>query len=63
LKERKENNMQKSAAVLTIKDASKMNKIGRMRIANWIRKQAKDLEKTGDQYSGTMRARYLYEEK
>jgi len=52
-----------SAAILTIKDAGMLTPTGRKDIANWLRKQAKDLEKLGDQYSGTMRARYLYEKK
>ena len=52
----------KSAAILTIKDASDMTDEGRKSIATWLRQQAKDLLKYGDDYNGTMRARYLYED-
>jgi hypothetical protein len=51
---------QKAAAVLTIHRGSKMTKSGRRAIAQWLRRQARDLERLGKHYSGTMRARYLY---
>lgn len=52
---------EKSAAVLTIKEASKMTKKGRKDIATWLRRQADLLLKHGDQYiDGAFRARYLY---
>lgn len=53
----------KAAAILTIKDAGDMTKKGRRDIANWIKKQANDLEILGDQYSSTLRARYFFEER
>ena len=53
---------EKSAAVLTIKDASDMTKKGRRAIANWLRDRANDLEEYGDQLSKTFRARYIYKE-
>jgi len=52
----------KAAAILTIRDAANMSEKGRKDIVDWIRQQAKDLIKYGDDYSGTMRARYLYED-
>lgn len=51
-----------TAAIVTIKDAGMLTPTGRKDIAKWLRKQAKELEKFGEVYSGTVRARYLYEE-
>ncbi len=51
---------EKSAAVLTIKDAPAMTKRGRKQIADWLRKQADWLEKDGAVYADRFRARYLY---
>lgn len=53
---------ERSAAVLTIKDADQMTKRGRRDIADWLRKQADFLIEHGDQFSGRFRARYLYRE-
>ena len=50
----------KSAAILTIKDASKMTSKGRCEIAEWLIKQSKDLMEYGDEYADTCRMRYLY---
>ena len=49
-----------SAAIVTIKDASKMTRRGRKAIAIWLRKTADDLVKHGNNYSKGFRARYLY---
>jgi len=51
----------KSAAVLTLVDPGDMSLKGRKAIAEWLRQQAKDLVRIGDQYGKTLRARYLYE--
>jgi hypothetical protein len=52
----------KTAAILTIYDADKMTEKGRKEIADWLRRQAKDLIKYGWQYTKEMRARYQYVE-
>lgn len=51
---------EKSAAIVTIKDASRMNKRGRKAIAAWLRRQATFLEAYGPQLSTRFTARYLY---
>ena len=51
---------QKSAAIVTIKDAAKMSPKGRKDIANWLRRQAAFLERSADQLSSRFTARYLY---
>lgn len=51
---------EKTAAVLTIKNAADMSPKGRREIADWLREQAKTLEAEGVQYSSRFRARYLY---
>lgn len=51
----------KSAAVLTIKDPTKMTKAGRRLIAGWLRRQARHFIAKGDRYAKGFRARYLYE--
>lgn len=53
---------EKSAAVLTIKDAGKMTPGGAKRVANWLRKQAGYLERSAERkaLSDRYRARYLY---
>jgi hypothetical protein len=53
---------EKSAAVLTIKDADKMTEEGRRSVAKWLRRQARFLEEHGTDYSTRFRARYLYQE-
>lgn len=50
----------KSAAVVTIKDAGKMTKKGRREVAAWLRKTAETLTKYGDELAPTFRARYIY---
>ena len=52
--------VEKSAAILTIKNPSSMTKAGRKRIAEWLMRQASDLIKEGDNYSDRFVARYLY---
>ncbi len=49
----------RSAAVLTLRDAARMTPKGRREIARWLERQARDLVEFGDQYSGTLRARYF----
>lgn len=53
---------EKSAAVLTIKDADQMTDKGRREIATWLRKQANSLVQHGENYADRFRARYLYED-
>lgn len=51
---------QKSAAIVTIRDAGRMTKKGRRAIAAWLRRHAEWLEQHGDQYSTRFTGRYLY---
>jgi hypothetical protein len=51
---------EKSAAVITIKDAPEMTKAGRRKIAAWMRQQADFLEFEGKAFSKRFTARYLY---
>lgn len=55
---------EKSAAVLTIKDAAKMTPAGARAVASWLRKQAGYLEQANERkaLSDRYRARYLYSE-
>ena len=50
----------KSAAVLTVFDAAKMDKRGRRLIATWLKRQAKNILEYGDRYSSRFTGRYLY---
>ena len=50
----------KSAAVLTIKDAPKMTTQGRKDIAAWLRRQATQLLKHGPLYADRFTGRYIY---
>ena len=50
----------KSAAIVTIKNADSMTKRGRKAIAEWLRRKAEFLEENGDQFSPRFTARYLY---
>ena len=50
----------KSAAIVTIKDASKMTAAGRRRIAAWLRNHATWLVESGNKYSARFTGRYLY---
>lgn len=51
---------EKSAAILTIKDAPNMSKRGRKSIADWLERQAGFLRRNGDQLSTRFTARYIY---
>jgi hypothetical protein len=51
---------EKSAAIVTIKDAAKMSPRGRRQIAAWLRRQAGFLERNADQLASRFTARYLY---
>lgn len=51
---------EKSAAIVTVKDAPKMTKRGRKAIAKWLREQADFLEQYGNEFAGRFTARYLY---
>jgi hypothetical protein len=50
----------RSAAVVTVFDAPKMDKRGRKRVAKWLREQAEFLEQYGQEFAGRFTARYLY---
>jgi hypothetical protein len=50
----------KSAAIVTIKDASKMSASGRKAVAAWLRRQASFLLSHSKQLSPRFTARYLY---
>jgi len=50
----------KSAAILTIKDANRMTKKGRLEVAAWLKRQAAFLASHGQEYSPRFTARYLY---
>ena len=51
---------EKSAAILTIRDAPTMGERGRKAIAAWLRRQAGFLERHAKELSPRFRARYLY---
>jgi len=51
---------QKSAAIVTIRDASLMTKRGRKAVAAWLRRHAVMLEQHGREYSTRFTGRYLY---
>jgi hypothetical protein len=50
----------KSAAIVTIHDASGMTAKGRRQIAAWLRRQADFVEKDGKALASRFTARYLY---
>lgn len=50
----------RSAAIVTIRDADKMTTRGRRDIAAWLRRTAAFLVKHGDQYSSRFAGRYMY---
>ena len=50
----------KSAAVLTIKDAPRMSPKGRREVAAWLRRHADMLVEEGKNYSKRFTGRYLY---
>lgn len=51
---------EKSAAILTIKDAPRMTPKGRREVAAWLRMHANYLVKYGHEYSPRFTGRYLY---
>ena len=51
----------KTAAIVTINDASKMTPEGRKEVAKWLRRQGRWLEEYGDQMSHRCIARYVYQ--
>ena len=59
-KQEREAGVEKSAAVLTIKDAALMTKRGRKAIADWLRRHADWLEEHGAEYDRRFRGRFLY---
>ena len=56
----KKRKTERSAAIVTIRDAAKMTKKGRRQIAEWLKRTAADLVELGHKYDGGFRARYLY---
>lgn len=50
---------EKSAAVLTIKDAQRMTPKGRKDVAEWLREQARFLVEFGTEYAPRYRSRYM----
>lgn len=50
----------KTAAIITIKDAAKMSKRGRNKVAEWLERQAHFLRNNAKQLSPLFRARYIY---
>jgi hypothetical protein len=50
---------EKSAAILTIKDAPQMSAKGRKQIAAWLRRQAQFLEGHGPEFANRFTARYM----
>lgn len=51
---------QASAAIITIRQANSMTKLGRKAIAQWLRHHADMLEDYGQEYSSRFTGRYLY---
>lgn len=51
---------EKSAAVLTLNNVPIWTQADKKKIADWLRRQAKDLMKYGNQYNKKMIARYRY---
>jgi len=51
---------EKSAAILTIKDANNMTPKGRKQVAEWLKEEAKNLIKHGKDYNKRFTARYIY---
>lgn len=54
---------EKSIARLVIHRAGEMSPYGREDIAQWLRKQAEQLERDGENYSKVFTARYLENER
>lgn len=52
--------MEKSAAIVTIKDAGSMTQEGREQIAQWLRRHADMLIEDGWNYSARFTGRYMY---
>lgn len=53
----------KTAAVVTIFKASEMSKLGKHRIACWLRRTAETLEREGHNLAARFTARYHYVER
>lgn len=53
---------ERSAVILTVKEAADMTPEGKKEIARWLRRQAKNLEQYGTEYASRFTARYLYRE-
>lgn len=51
---------EKSAAIVTIKNAAKITAKGRKKIAHWLRGRAALLEKHGDLMTSRFVSRYIY---
>lgn len=51
---------EKSAAIITVKDAPGMTRKGRQQIAAWMRKQADFVESEGHSLAKRFTARYIY---
>lgn len=51
--------MAKVIAILEIKNAAKMTEEGRKEVADWLKRQAKELIKDGKDYTKHFRARYM----
>lgn len=54
--------VEKSAAILTIRDAAEMTEEGRKEIARWLRRQTNLLLKHNTELASRYTARYLYTE-
>lgn len=50
----------KSVAIITIKEAARMSKHGRERIAAWLERQAENLRSSGTNLGKRFTARYIY---
>jgi hypothetical protein len=55
--------VEKSAAVVTIREANEMTAKGRRAVAKWLRMHADMLEREGNNYSRRFTGRYLYRTK
>ena len=51
---------EKSAVIITIRDAASMSEEGKKDIAAWMVRQAKDLVEHGKEYSKTCICKYRY---
>jgi hypothetical protein len=51
---------EKSAAIVTVHNVDDLSAQGKKDIANWLRRQARIIEKHADELEGRYTARYLY---